>query len=119
MAGMPHSYGADFSAVGRRGPSTLDSSTEISANPAPSAIMRRMESQPCIGDGGVYLGGRGRARVACEPFRKPRTLMLAHRHQIVDSQTILYGPAMRRACGSSRNHEGHEAHEAHEAHEVS
>src|SRR5262245_8382355 len=45
---MPHSYGADFSAVGFRGPRTLDSTTDTSANPAPSAIMRRIESQPCM-----------------------------------------------------------------------
>src|SRR5258708_39366594 len=45
---MPHSYGADFSGEGLLGPRTWDSTTEISAKPAPSAIMRRMESQPCI-----------------------------------------------------------------------
>src|SRR5215471_1290413 len=44
---MPHSYGASFSGVGFLGPRTLESTTEISANPAPSAIMMRMESQPC------------------------------------------------------------------------
>jgi len=36
------------SVVGLLGPSTFDSATEMSANPAPSTIMMRMESQPCI-----------------------------------------------------------------------
>src|SRR6185295_3095573 len=45
---MPHSYGASFSGVGFFGPRTLERRTEISAKPAPSAIMIRMESQPCI-----------------------------------------------------------------------
>src|SRR3954447_5402343 len=45
---MPHSYGASFSGVGFLGPRTLERRTEISAKPAPSAIMIRMESQPCM-----------------------------------------------------------------------
>ena len=46
---MESAFGADFSGVGLLGPSTLERRTEISAKPAPSAIMIRMESQPCIG----------------------------------------------------------------------
>src|SRR5471032_434613 len=57
---MPHSYGADFSGVGFFGPRTLERRTEISAKPAPSAIMMRMESQPCMVN--VW---------ACERFPKP------------------------------------------------
>ena len=57
---MPHSYGADFSGVGLRGPSTLDNSTEMSANPAPSAIMMRMEIQPCMGMVASFLVARTR-----------------------------------------------------------
>ena len=41
--------GRRLSGVGLRGPRRLESTIEISANPAPSAIMIRMESQPCIG----------------------------------------------------------------------
>src|SRR3989449_4059536 len=54
---MPHSYGASFSGVGFLGPRTLERRMEISANPAPSAIMTRMESQPCIDVTSSYARG--------------------------------------------------------------
>src|SRR5438128_3721217 len=47
---MPHSYGASFSGVGFFGPSTPDSPIDVRANPAPRAIMIRMDSQLCIVD---------------------------------------------------------------------
>src|SRR3989442_9806023 len=54
---MPHAYGASFSGVGFLGPRTLERRMEISANPAPSAIMTRMESQPCIDVTSSYARG--------------------------------------------------------------
>src|SRR5206468_12878245 len=48
--GMPHSYGASFSGVGFFGPSTPDRPIDVRANPAPRAIMIRMDSQLCIVD---------------------------------------------------------------------
>src|SRR5215470_17217464 len=92
---MPHSYGADFSGVGLLGPSTFDSTTDTSANPAPSAIMMRMESQPCI----FYPGAPSPRRAMLVKQKHKQLVMLAQSKMTPADADRLVFPSATRAFG--------------------
>src|SRR5215210_4599352 len=94
---MPHSYGASFSGVGFLGATRCESTMLNAPNPAPSPIMIRIGTQPCMRSGTTacefFLKRAAKKRVGHQPDAASKGSLHDHHpnHRMLSRTSVTYG----------------------------